>query len=520
MSVLDFLWNGSPPPNVSTTTVSTPTLPDWYQSYLQGLLAKSNSIAGADFQTYGGPRVAGFTDDQKNAFQATRDNYGTGVQLADQGATIVRNAAGASSANALKPYIDKAGAMSALGSAQPYITTAAGMSGLGSAQPMINKATSIDQLAQAYPYLQASSNANSLSAADPLIGRGLSQSGASAALPYVAQGAGAFPDSVDRYMNPYNQQVTDRIGALAARNLKENILPGINTQFIASGQFGGSRQGDITARAIRDANESALGQQAQVLQQGYAQAGQQFTADQARAIQAGQTLGGLTQGDAAAALQAANLRGNLTATDAARQLAIGQTTGQLAGQNADRALSAATLSGSLTNQDALRQLQAAQLEGNLTSADRSAIMDAGKSFADATNMDATRAINAGSTLGGLGQIRQNLGLRDAAALEGIGSQEQQLNQQNLSTAYNDFLEQRGYPAAQTQYLSSIFRGLAPPASTTATNVGPGSTYQASPLAQLAGGLGTATALKSALGLRRGGRVPPRRGGLAAMRGAA
>lgn len=556
MTVTDFLWQGSPPPNVSTTTTSTPTLPDWYQTYLQGLLAKSNSIAGADYQTFGGPRVAGLTPDQEAAFAKTRATVGQGGAMVGQGADAARSALGSQSANALAPYAAQAGGLSAFSASQPYISKAAGMSGtdaggglirsganmssVNAANTYTGQAVAADQVGAARPYVDAAMRANAAGEAQPYLTAGLGQSGARAAQPYLAQGAEAFPTEAARYMNPYNDQVTTRIGELSARNLKENILPGINTQFISAGQFGGSRQGDITARAIRDANESALGQQASVLQQGYQQAGQQFTADQSRALQAGQTAGALTQGDATNWLRAGETTGALTTSDAARQLSAGQTMGQFTGQQGDRALGAATLTGSLTNQDAarqmqagqslaeitnqdaLRQLQAGQLAGSQTAADRSAMIDLGKTSADAANLDASRAITAGSTLGGLGQIAQNTGIRDAAALEGIGSQQQTQNQRNLDTAYADFLQQRGYPAEQAQFMSQIVRGLPAPTSTTTTSNGPASTYQASPLAQIAGGLGTAASLKSVLGLARGGRVkrPAARGGLNAMRGRA
>jgi hypothetical protein len=73
-------------------------------------------------------------------------------------------------------------------------------------------------------------------------------------------------------MNPYNQAVTDQIARLGARNLTENLLPGVSDQFIRAGSFGGSRMGEFGNRALRDTQESILGQQASALQQGYGQA--------------------------------------------------------------------------------------------------------------------------------------------------------------------------------------------------------------------------------------------------------
>lgn len=97
------------------------------------------------------------------------------------------------------------------------------------------------------------------------------------------------PGAIDNYMNPYISQVNDRLGVLAGRNLNENLLPQVNSTFTGAGQFGSTRNSEFNNRAIRDTNESLMGQQAQNLQQGYNTAGQQFTSDATRmASNAGQ----------------------------------------------------------------------------------------------------------------------------------------------------------------------------------------------------------------------------------------
>lgn len=78
--------------------------------------------------------------------------------------------------------------------------------------------------------------------------------------------------NISAYMNPYNQAVTDQIAKLGARNLTENLLPGVSDQFIRAGSFGGSRMGEFGNRALRDTQEAILGKQGEVLQQGYGQA--------------------------------------------------------------------------------------------------------------------------------------------------------------------------------------------------------------------------------------------------------
>lgn len=105
-------------------------------------------------------------------------------------------------------------------------------------------------------------------------------------------------DNIDSYMNPYNRNVTDVIAKLGARNLTENILPGVSDSFIRAGQFGSSRMGDIGSRAIRDTNDSILNQQAQVLQSGYGKAVDTAGADLGRKVSAGQAAGSLAGSEA------------------------------------------------------------------------------------------------------------------------------------------------------------------------------------------------------------------------------
>lgn len=90
------------------------------------------------------------------------------------------------------------------------------------------------------------------------------------------------PQQIDQYMNPYTDSVVDRIAQLGQRNLTENLLPQVNSTFTGAGQFGSTRHADFTGRALRDANESILGQQSQALQTGYQNATTNFQNDATR----------------------------------------------------------------------------------------------------------------------------------------------------------------------------------------------------------------------------------------------
>lgn len=229
MGVLDFLFQGSPPENVNAATVTQTNMPDWYQEYTRGLLARSNEIAAQDYQGYDQARVAGLTPDQIAGNALIQNNVG------------LQN-----------PYMD-------------------------TAQNMLANA-----------------------------GGGLDQS------------------RFQGYLSPYQDQVNARIATLGARNLQENLLPAVNETFTNAGQFGGSRNAEFTNRALRDANESILGQQAQSMNQGYQQAMQNYLTGQQQELGAGQQMGAL-----GTAAQQANIR------DAAALQSIGQTQQALNQQNMD-----------------------------------------------------------------------------------------------------------------------------------------------------------------------------------------
>lgn len=99
----------------------------------------------------------------------------------------------------------------------------------------------------------------------------------------------------NQFMSPYTEGVTKRIAELGQRNLSENLLPAVNDTFIKAGQFGGSRNADFTLRALRDTNESIMGQQAASLEQAQRDAMGNYQTAQSRQLDSGKTLGALGQ---------------------------------------------------------------------------------------------------------------------------------------------------------------------------------------------------------------------------------
>lgn len=197
----------------------------------------------------------------------------------------------------------------------------------------------------------------------------LQQSAMGAAQPYLGAAAQTAPQVIQNYMNPYTDQVANRIGQLGLRTLNETLLPGISDKMVAAGQFGGTRQAELMGRALRDTMEGISAQQTSALQQGY---GQGLTAAQTDLARQG-TL--------------ANVAGGLAGTD---------VTNQLAGAAQQSAQAQQLQNQTLAGANALQQTGA--LQQNLNQQN----LDANQQNALAQQSYLQNQINAGlNTLGGV-----------------------------------------------------------------------------------------------------------------------
>jgi hypothetical protein len=109
MSVLDFLFEGKPPPSVTSYGSSTTSIPKWLSDYTQGVIARGNAIAGEGYQPYQGPRIADFTTDQQKGFDLTRQNVGSYVPGMDMAQSFEEQAAGSTGMGAANPFLQRAG---------------------------------------------------------------------------------------------------------------------------------------------------------------------------------------------------------------------------------------------------------------------------------------------------------------------------------------------------------------------------------------------------------------------------
>ena len=109
-NVLDFLFEGRPPQSVTTYGQTVENIPKWMSDYTQGLIARANAAAAEPYIPYGGPRIAGFAEEQEDAFGLIEGNIGAYqpyLEAAEQGYGGGLEAA-AGIPGAAQPYLDEA----------------------------------------------------------------------------------------------------------------------------------------------------------------------------------------------------------------------------------------------------------------------------------------------------------------------------------------------------------------------------------------------------------------------------
>ena len=408
-----------------------------------------------------------------------------------------------------------------------YDQAAAGRSGLAgqgqfdAATGLYNRAADTDTSGQYQRYGDAATN---------IYGQSTDALGLSSASPYLQAAGQSSAQNLGQYMNPYNEQVTNRIAQLGARNLSENILPSIGSDFIKAGGYGSTRQRDLIGRAARDTQESILAQQAQALQQGYGQAltasagdlsrygnlagtAGQLGTQQQQLLQGaasglsgvGQAGAGLSAADAARQIQAGQGiseigRSNIQASqdDYQRQLAAGQGIANLgtARSNAMQANAANKISvgagranvaaglGNLTQANAANQVAVGAGRAGVGAGQA----DIGAGLGDLTRYDQAGQLAAGQANIGLGQTTQKMGLTDAAALQPVGESQLAQEQRVIDANRAQVGAENAAPFYNVGQASTIAAGA--PAGGT-SGVSATSAPGASTLGQIAGAAGTA-----------------------------
>jgi len=284
-------------------------------------------------------------------------------------------------------------------------------------------------------------------------------------------------EQMREYMSPYMEGVVERQKQGAIQDYLKQ-LPGMGAAAARAGARGGTREALLESEARKGLSQRLGDIEAQGLQQAYQQAAGQFGADRAAQMQAA----------------LANQATGMTASQQDLQAQIQQA--QFAAQQA--------LQAGNTNQAAQLQKQAQDLQQQ-QSLNQLAMQGAGLGaqygLAGAQLGEQSRQFGAGlgmqglqqqlaaaGQLGQLGQQRyqQQAGITQAQL--GAGAQARDVEQQRLSTLYQQFMDEQQAPYRQLGFMSDILRGTPTSAYTTTMYQQPPSTL--GQIGGIAGGLGT------------------------------
>lgn len=370
---LSFLSSGVTPGQSQQESESSSQLPSWYENYTQQILNKASQFANQPYQAYQGPRIAG------------QDSLTTG----------------------------------AYGEAAPLNTQAT--AGTQAAQNLVTQNLSQNNpLGNAQPYLNQG-------AGDINASVGSGQGGLAAAQGYLSSASNPTYNTVQSYMNPYNQNVTDAIAQAGATNFNNNIMPALQSSFIGAGNItgGNTEEANLANQAALNEQQAVSQAQSQALQSGYSNSQAAATAD-------------------------ANRQATLAGT--AGQLGTQQQTAQ---QNAGTDLiNAGVSAGNLNSQGVNTGIAGAGALSNINT----------QGLANQTS-----AINTQNALG-----QQNQGYTQA----------------NENLAYQDFQNQLNYPITQAGVMQSALSGIQIPTSTVnyGASTGTPATIGNSPIQSITGAL--------------------------------
>lgn len=544
------LFQGSPQTATSYATQANET-PRWMQDAIYNQIQLATNVANTPFERYELPTVAELSPLQQQAYQNVVSNQGSWRGASDAAQAGMRNMSTADTTQRLRAdqnaYLsnpnlaqsdlaagrssfNRAGGLDAVGAAQPALNRAAGVDSVAAAQPFLTQAGNQNVVGAAQQYLTGAANQNITGAAQPMLNRAadtttqsLAERSLAAANPYLTASSASAASRVNEYMNPYQSGVLDVIAQRGARNLSENILPGVSDAFIKAGQFGSSRMGEFGSRAVRDAQESILDAQSQAAQQGYGQAMSAAQADLARQAQLAGTAGSISGSDLSRIMQGgsqfANIgqtQGQLTAQQAQMLANLGQTQGQLTGQQAQIFANLGQTQGQLSAQQMQNLTNLGQTQGQLTAQQMGQLTNLGQAqtqsgqaqqqfginaaqFAQqAQAADYQRQIGALNDMSNLARQGQAMAATDVASLEAAGAAQQSQRQRELTAAYEQYENERLYPMRQLDWLNTQVRGMAPitPQVTTRSTTSTGETYSPSPLSQVASGVSFGRAVQN------------------------
>lgn len=427
----------------------------------------ATNVAGPALPTtapvYGQPTVAGINGDQQASYQAVRDAMGQAQPGLLASSNMAQAAGGYQPGLISNPNLGPAAQTATPGAVQAQVGPAATSAGAGA-------------------------------------GVGLFPQAVGAAATAGQASTSMLPQTdLSGYMNPYTSNVIDTTNAQIER-ARQTAQAQTSGQALTAGAFGGSRSGVMGSLTNQAYDQDTASTDAGLNQANYTQAAANAQTDLARQAQVSQTNAGLTTN--------ANIASANNATSAS---GINAQTGLQAGiTNANLAQGNNQFNASAVNQNnqygagllastglANNQLAASVGQSNTTATNQQNQYGAGLlASVQGQNQQAGltangQSLQAAGLLGSNAVAGQNAALQGATALNQAGTQQQTTDQNQLSSAFNQWQQQQNYPFQYYNFLS----GLATPGSNTTTQ-----TTQQSPLGTIAG-LAT-----SAAGLLGGGGV--------------
>lgn len=88
----------------------------------------------------------------------------------------------------------------------------------------------------------------------------------------LASGAGIEEADINKFMNPYTQNVVGEMERLAQQNIQRNVLPSLSAGAVGRGDLGSRRYATALGQSMQDIQKQLTGQQYGALSSGYKQA--------------------------------------------------------------------------------------------------------------------------------------------------------------------------------------------------------------------------------------------------------
>lgn len=446
------------------------------EEHVGSLLDSTAALIDFPYEDYTGPRVAGFGGDQLNAFNLARAGIGGYTPYLTGATGIVEDAYGGwQNASNLAQYYLNQGAQGT--NINPYLSAASGQ---------INQATSdyANMMQPTMGYVQGSAGATDIRPyVDPAMANAY---GISQAVSQTNPEAAAWMRESGRlgqihpYMNQYRQNVIQ--DNLREMNRQHEIdQDRIDADAAKSGAFGGSRHGLVESELARNYQQNRSDMINQFNMEGFQNAQQMREAHRGRQFQTGSGVAGLGTNLANAYGNAANTFNQLGQLGLTQQeqgynrLAnAGSTLGQLANQYGTFGLNAATGTQALGGLSAQTQ-----------DASYNRMLQSGQNLGQIGQIGSNIGMDTSRVLSGLGGLQQQYNQGDITMLSQIGAMQQGLQQQELDTAYNQWLENQMEPYQRLGFYSDVLHGVP----TSQSTVTMSSTPQRSLLAQGLGALG-------------------------------